>query len=160
MLSLQMVEVPGRCSLSLMVTVARHYCWSLKIAGFCSHYCWSLLLLRFFAYGGTRIVRHRKSRFTAIKTNDIVDCIFLSHINTFRPGLFMTRGQHSSPSILMFISRPFGELGVLVHSSLIKSTNCCLNCSIYLPSLSTSNSYNMKTLFVKLYFFLTITELY
>jgi len=29
----------------------------------------------------------RKSRFTAIKTNDFVDCKFLSHVNTFQPGL-------------------------------------------------------------------------
>jgi len=36
---------------------------------------------------GTQIVMDRKLRFMAIKTNDIVDCKFLSQVNILRPGL-------------------------------------------------------------------------
>jgi len=65
----------------------------------------------FGSQSGTRIVMDRKSRFTAIKTNDVVDCKFLSHVNTFRPvddcQYWHSLNNNATPCALATYTHPF-----------------------------------------------------
>jgi len=53
----------------------------------------------------------RKSQFTSMKTNDIVDCKFMSHVNTFRPGLhclyWHSLNKNATPCALATYTHPF-----------------------------------------------------
>jgi len=55
----------------------------------------------------------RKLRFTAIKTNNIVDCKFLSHVNIFRPGLqcpyWHSFNNNATPCALATYTHPFSR---------------------------------------------------